>query len=311
MAGRLTAFRRRRYNGGRPGTPSAEWKGPALIFTPLACLAFLLPPAVYCLILARWNRARRPVLVPGPWDFAGVLFAISGFVLFGGPCLLTGLGYGRRDLWLQLRARLVGGHGDQWWYLWLCLWACYFALVLGGSVLLLWRRRNVLSVYNVEPAVLDQALAGVLDKLGLAWTRARGRIFIGFRLPAAEGALARRAAVTVPPEVSVAQLDDEAGAHGPSAVNGVAEAGLHDRAVLELDAFPAMRHVSLRWPGDPGPVRAAVEGELGRALEEVQTPHNPAGIWLLALGLFLSAVALASFLAVFVTLAVQFLRQLG
>ena len=40
-------------------------------------LAFLSPLAIYLLIIGAINRRRRPLLVSGPWDFAGLLFAAS------------------------------------------------------------------------------------------------------------------------------------------------------------------------------------------------------------------------------------------
>jgi hypothetical protein len=47
-------------------------------------VALALPLAVYLLVLAWINRGRRALMVSGPWDFAGILFAASGFLLFGG-----------------------------------------------------------------------------------------------------------------------------------------------------------------------------------------------------------------------------------
>ena len=47
-------------------------------------LAFVIL-AIYLLILGAINRRQHPLMVYGPWDFAGVLFAASGFLLFGGP----------------------------------------------------------------------------------------------------------------------------------------------------------------------------------------------------------------------------------
>jgi hypothetical protein len=250
-----------------------------LLLTPLACLVFLFPVAIYCLILARLNRGRHPVMVAGPWDCAGLLFAISGFVLFGGPCFITGLNYELRDLWLHFRFRFLTGNSDQWWYVWLSLWALYFAAVLGGSALLLWRRRLVTSVYNVEPAVLSETLARVLDGLGLEWTRARNRLFIGFRRKTAESQEG------TPPS-------DSAGLPGE---------WRNQKAVLEVDAFESMRHVTLRWPGEGGWLRLEVESGLARVLREVNSEDNPAGTWFLSIGIFLGAVV---FIGIGVFLAV-------
>ena len=40
---------------------------------------------------------RQPLFVPGPWDFAGILFAASGFLLAGGPALLSS----RSETWID------------------------------------------------------------------------------------------------------------------------------------------------------------------------------------------------------------------
>ena len=43
-------------------------------------VAFLFPLAVYCLVLGLINRRRQPLMVSAGWDFAGLLFAASGFL---------------------------------------------------------------------------------------------------------------------------------------------------------------------------------------------------------------------------------------
>ena len=53
-------------------------------------MAFLFPLAVYCLILGLINRRRHPLMVSAAWDFAGLLFAASGFLAFGLPGILNG-----------------------------------------------------------------------------------------------------------------------------------------------------------------------------------------------------------------------------
>ena len=62
-----------------------------MIFPLIPVLVFLFPLAIYCLIVSLLNRRPRPVMVSGTWDFAGVLFAVSGFLLLGGPVMLTSL----------------------------------------------------------------------------------------------------------------------------------------------------------------------------------------------------------------------------
>ncbi len=52
---------------------------------------FLFPLAVYCSVLGLVNRRLQPLMISGVWDFVGVLCATSGFLLFVGPYLLSGL----------------------------------------------------------------------------------------------------------------------------------------------------------------------------------------------------------------------------
>ena len=53
-----------------------------------AYVAFLLPVAAYCLILATVNRRINPVMVSGTWDSIGLLFATAGILLVCGPSII-------------------------------------------------------------------------------------------------------------------------------------------------------------------------------------------------------------------------------
>jgi hypothetical protein len=54
--------------------------------------------------------------------------------------------------------------------------------------------------------------------------------------------------------------------------------------LLEVDAFPALRHVLLFWAGGSGPLRQQVEDGLREGLGRVHTEDNPAGSWFLWTG---------------------------
>src|SRR5260370_11444377 len=140
----------------------------------LIFLAFVVPLAVYCLILSVINRRRHPVIVAGSWDFAGVLFAASGFLLLGGPAILTGLHEQWRLAWLLGQTRYLQGIGENWSF-WITLWLLYFAVVGSVSVFVLWRRRTLTSIYNIDPAVLAEVLTLVFDRLGLPLRHKRPR----------------------------------------------------------------------------------------------------------------------------------------
>jgi hypothetical protein len=149
----------------------------------LIFLAFVTPLAVYCLVLFVINRRRHAVLVSGPWDFAGVLFAASGFLLLGGPAILTGIYEQWRLSWLLGQPRYLRGIGENWSF-WISLWSLYFVMVGGVSAVVLWRRRAQTSIYNVEPAVLAEVLPQVLDRLGLEWLHnGPRRVLLRFREP--------------------------------------------------------------------------------------------------------------------------------
>ena len=49
----------------------------------------LIPLTMYLWWLARITGARHPKPISGPWDFAGLMLGLSGFVVFGGGLLLT------------------------------------------------------------------------------------------------------------------------------------------------------------------------------------------------------------------------------
>jgi hypothetical protein len=208
----------------------------------LILLAFLFPLGVYCLILGFINRSTHPVLIRGTWDFLGVLFAASGFLLLGGPAILNGWYEERRLAWALGHAQLLPGLG-------IALWALYFTAVGGGSGWLLWSRRHVTVIYNVDPASFEDVLAEVLKQLKMNGVRAGNIVLLG------QDSLGNQAA----PQ-------------------------------LEIEAFPAMHHVTLHWRDVAAGLRGEVEAELDRALGGVCTPSNPAGLMLFGVAACLFAL---------------------
>ena len=144
-------------------------------------LAFLIPPAIYFFILGLRNRRRHPVLRSGITDFAGVLFAASGFLVLGGPLILERIYERVRILQLLGRAGWLEGVADSW-YFWVSLWILYWVAVFGGAYYLAWRRRNQTSIYNLRAERLEPLLCHILGRLELGGLRADdGRILIGTR----------------------------------------------------------------------------------------------------------------------------------
>jgi hypothetical protein len=242
-------------------------------------LAFLLPLTIYFLVLGLINRRWRPLVVAGPWDFAGVLFAASGFLLFGGPGILSMLNERWRVAWL-LNQGQASNLSNEGYYFWLSLSILYFLAVVGGSAYLLWRRRDQLAIYNVEPNVFEEVLAHVLDRLGLSWSRSGQRWYIGFAGSVPSRARSLSAAPNADPVSPAIQPAPNAGtAEAP--VAAVEPLGYGGR--IELDPSSAMRHVTLYWVQVDSPLRQEIESELRQVLAQVHTRSNPAGGWFLAI----------------------------
>jgi hypothetical protein len=206
-------------------------------------IAFLFPLTVYCLILALINGRERPLMVSGPWDFAGVLFALSGFILAGGPAAITVLDHRWRMFWLTGMPNELRDLGNPSWIAVLAVLSCYFLLIVGGSVLMLTLRRKSASIYNIEHKTFQTTLSEVLVARGLEWTREGRMVWIS---------------------------------------------GRGEQLLLEVDAFPSMRHITLRWrQGAHDMVRHEIDDALRDALDKVQTPDNPAASWFLWTGALL------------------------
>src|SRR5262249_8831720 len=59
---------------------SRNFAGEATLYLLLVgILVCLFPLALYCLFLAWLHQRPQPTLMPGRWDFVGVLVALSGF----------------------------------------------------------------------------------------------------------------------------------------------------------------------------------------------------------------------------------------
>jgi hypothetical protein len=266
----------------------------------LIFVAFLFPLAVYCLVLGLINRRGRPLMVSAAWDFAGLLFAASGFLAFGLPALLSGFSEHGRRLALFGRPPSADGAWSWFWDLFegLCstLFAvgsgpvllAYFGVVVIGCACVLWRRQGQTSVYNVHPDVLDEVLAGVLDAGGLVWSRAGQRYFIGradkvHPLPPSPTSILR------PEHLPAAE---KRGAYPTSAED------IERSAYLEVDPSPALCHATLHWETQDEDLRKLVEAELAHALAEVRTRHNSAGAWLLTAGIILLTAVVTLFVYV-------------
>ncbi len=141
-------------------------------------LGCLFPLAVYCLFLAAVNRGRRPVLIPGEWDFAGLLFGVSGFLLLAGPFVLVAFQDRCRERWLYDRAASADALAHSLWHLRLMVWGGYFALVVTGAAWGLWRGRRITSIYHCPPQALPDVLAQACRAAGITPRLKRHRLYL-------------------------------------------------------------------------------------------------------------------------------------
>ncbi len=68
---------------------------------------------------------------------------------------------------------------------------------------------------------------------------------------------------------------------------------LEQTAILDVDGFPLMRHVTLRWDPVDSPLRPILETELIHRLSETPADENPLGGWLMTIGFLLLCFDLA------------------
>ncbi len=209
-------------------------------------LAIFLPPlALYLIILGWINRRSHPVMTAGPWDFAGVLFALSGFLLVGGPAFLGSLDEQSRAFWLLTRRSRPRRPPVGNWTVWIVVRLIYFAVVGGGAAFVIWRSRRLTSIYNVDPRWILSALEQAYLGLGLNPLRYGDTFMIEGQPNAADNPSAGREA-----------------------------APFNQNITLRVDVFPLMRHATLRWDPVDSPLRREVEKELGKRAAKTAPPEE-------------------------------------
>jgi hypothetical protein len=251
-------------------------KGPSLIL-----LAFLFPLALYLLILGAINRRTHPLMVSGPWDFVGLLFAASGFLLFGGPGALSVINDRWRDALVFGQAPSGQEAVETLWQWWLFLMIAYFAVIVAGSGFFLWRSRNQTSIYNTDADTFRSGLGCVFERLGLHPTRTGNSFYFASAQPDRSNHLQKSNETeriqTMPSEYGTGLRVQTAPTPALS---------LHN-VMLEVDVFPLMSHVTLRWEPARTGLRQEIEQELERELARTPGPNNLLGGWLTLLACFL------------------------
>jgi hypothetical protein len=253
----------------------------SLVLIGSGCLICFLPLALYLLFLAFLNQRERATLVSGPWDFTCVLLGLSGFLLVGGPILLSLFDS-------TLRSHLFSGNFEQMrktWdansKIWSTIAASYSALLICVVLLSLLLRRPVTIVYNVNTAALEGTITSALDSLGLPWKRIVGGFYVG-------GTARKKLAV----------LEGDAPAETPPAPTRAPLVLAGQSAFLRFDTFPSFHHATLRWRDYDPLLRAEIETELDKTFRQVESPHNAAGGWLMtaAVSLFFMMLVWMGFL---------------
>ena len=150
---------------------------PFIIAICLCGVFCLIPVAMYLLWLAQITRRDRPTPISGPWDFAGLMLGLSGFIVFGGGLLLTLIQSNFR-YWMRGNVEALRAAWVQERVTWSLLVVFYLTIVLGGIGLTLLTRRRMLVVYNVEPATFETALTEVFEQLGHGVVR-HGKLWSG------------------------------------------------------------------------------------------------------------------------------------
>jgi hypothetical protein len=159
----------------------------------------------------------------------------------------------------------------QWWF----FWGLYFTLLLVAICLMLWWRRSKTVIYNVDPDRFRHVLLDSLERLDLV------SALRGDRLVIAAKPLAQDDGVSV---VASEAANQRAASPAP----------LHGGAELLIEVFPPMCNVSLHWLRADRKLRAAIENQLDRALDDARVFDNPAANWFMGVtGLLFGLVFLS------------------
>ena len=254
-------------------------------------VAFLLPLSLYFLALSWVNRQPRPVVVAGTWDFVGLLFAASGFLLVGGPAVLSSFNDRWRRIWLLGESSSLPDSLDGYREFWMLLAVTYFLVVVVGSGVVLARRRRLTCIYNVEPVDVESALGEACKQLGIAPIRS-GNLFL-FGFSNVMGVSFDLATPTEQSKTDVLGIKEVTPSHGGHLHQRVPQPRPEEpNAILEVDSSNALKHVTLLWEPHDSPLRTPVEAELRHRLARVPAPEHDAAVWCNLLGTALLMVSM-------------------
>lgn len=260
-------------------------------------LVFFFPLAVYLLILGFINRHRHPLIVSGVWDGIGLIFGVSGFLLFAGPAVLSMVSERWRSFWLLGKGDISLAAAEGAWPLWAFLAFLYFLVIVTGTAMYLWSQRRLTAIYNTNPDLVEHVLIDICKELGINPVRS-GDLFL---FEPSVGEREQTAIVSNP----IRHLTI---AGRPSPSRRGLDYGEEQTTMLELDSFPLMHHVTLRWEPAASPIRRIVEKGMSRRLSETLPDDALLGGWLLALGFILLSFDFASVFFLVLRNLLPFLR---
>jgi len=224
--------------------------------------------AIYLFFLAFLNGKPRATVFSGAWDFTCLLLGLSGFIILGGPLLLTLFDSAWCSVWLTGSFSRIRSHWDTYRFLWLVVPVVYLTFLTCAIVYILQVRRKVTIVYNLEPSEVEETFLAAADSLQIPHRRVLGGIELGSRDKKPEGA--------------------DPGPFAPSL----------ETTFVRIDFFAAMRHATVRWHDPESPLRRELEPVFTRMVMTPERPSNPIAGWFMtgAVSIFLVMLVWLGFL---------------
>jgi hypothetical protein len=245
-----------------------------------ASLVCLMPLALYFLFLAHLNYRQRPALLSGPWDFTFLLLGLSGFLMIGGPVLLSVFDSTWRSFYFEGNFKRLNDVWHRNSLIWPMVATGYVITMIVLIVYGLHLRRSVSIVYNLKPGSLEEILVKAVELCELDWRKALGGIEIGI------------------PKKERATIDEGDRREHKADPNR----SFHRAAFVQIEAFPAFFNASMKWNkfgffSDPL-LRKEVETRIQKILQSTESPPNRVGSWLMttAVSIFVTMLLWMGFL---------------
>jgi hypothetical protein len=171
---------------------------------------------------------------------------------------------------------------------------------VGGCVYFLRKARLSTAIYNIERETFEDALAHTFRALGLNPERQGSRFYFDVKCPDARKHEA---------EISARDGDQAQVSTALQGTGRVARPSTDfndSTAILDVDPFGPLHHVTLHWQAKSAVLRYEIERELTRYFRRAGGKENPVGDWLLLLALALIGFNL---LVTFGLTVLSFLRR--